>query len=175
MKFLFENMQRLILILLFLCCLLSCKSSKRVSDNSKKVERTSTEKTPTYSLANNIVKNAEAYKGIRYKYGGITSKGMDCTGLIYVAFKKENIVLPRISKDMSKKGIRIKRHTIQKGDLLFFKTNKSRNVINHVGLVVTSRAGFVEFIHSTTSKGVIISSLTERYWHSAFIEARRVL
>lgn len=168
-------MRKVILILLLLCSISSCKSSKRISDTSKRVEISSTENTSTNRLANNIIKNAETYNGVRYKYGGTTKKGMDCSGLIYVAFKSEHIVLPRVSRDMAKKGVHIKLNEVKKGDLLFFKTNKKGKGINHVGLVVTLKRGFIEFIHSTTSKGVITSSLTEQYWKAAFIEARRVL
>ena len=65
---------------------------------------------------------------------------------------------------------------VKEGDLLFFHTNpKKRNTISHVGLVVTSRTGLVEFIHSTTQAGVIVSSLAERYWFTSFVEARRIL
>jgi cell wall-associated NlpC family hydrolase len=168
-------MQKVILILLLLFCFSSCKSSKRISDNSKKIEKSSGENISTNKVANNIIKYAEAYYGVRYKYGGTSSKGMDCSGLIYVAFKSEHIVLPRIARDMAKKGVRIKLNEVKKGDLLFFKTNKKGKGINHVGLVVALKRGIIEFIHSTTSKGVIASSLAEQYWQSAFIEARRIL
>lgn len=171
----FRFIQILPLILLLHISFSSCKSSKRISDTSKRVEISSTENTSTNRLANNIIKNAETYNGVRYKYGGTTKKGMDCSGLIYVAFKSEHIVLPRVSRDMAKKGVHIKLNEVKKGDLLFFKTNKKGKGINHVGLVVTLKRGFIEFIHSTTSKGVITSSLTEQYWKAAFIEARRML
>ena len=168
-------MRILILIFLVLLSFNSCKSTKRISDNSKRTEHTSIENKTTNQLANKIVQNAETYKGVRYKYGGITSKGMDCSGLIFVSFKEEHILLPRVSYDMAKSGKHIKLSEVKKGDLLFFKTNKNRNVINHVGLVINSKNGFIEFIHSTTSEGVIISSLQEQYWFSVFIEARRIL
>ena len=160
-------MQKFALILLLLCCLSSCKSTKRASDYSKN--------DTVYSLADHIVENAKSFNGVNYKYGGTTIKGMDCSGLVYVAFKKENIQLLRVSRDMAKKGIPIKLSELKKGDLLFFQTNKNKKTINHVGLVITSKIGFIEFIHSTTSKGVIISALAESYWKSAFIEARRIL
>ena len=166
-------MQKLALILLLLCCVTSCKSRKGVNDSSKRVEQNLTNKNTSYSLANNIVENAKAFHGVRYKYGGITNKGMDCSGLVYVSFKKENILLPRISRDMAKKGVLITLSEVKKGDLLFFQTNK--NIINHVGLVITSKVNFIKFIHATTNNGVIFSSLAERYWYDAFVEARRVL
>lgn len=168
-------MRKIILILILICSFSSCKSTKRISEHSKRIELTSTKNTTANNLSDNIIKNAESYNGVRYKYGGTTKKGMDCSGLIYVSFKSENIILPRISRDMAKKGIQIKLSKTKKGDLLFFQTNKNRNVINHVGLVVTTSSGNIKFIHSTTSNGVMKSSLTEEYWQKAFIEARRIL
>ena len=99
---------------------------------------------------------------------------MDCSGLVFTAFQKENITLPRISRDMATKGILISFKDIEEGDLVFFKTS-SRNTINHVGLVVEAKRGEVKFIHSTTRAGVIISSLDEDYWKKAFVEVRRVI
>ena len=127
------------------------------------------------SNATNIVNYAKQYEGVKYKFGGTTKNGMDCSGLIYKCFKAYNIDLPRISRDMAQEGEKISLENVQTGDLLFFKTNKKRNVISHVGLVVTSLPGNIEFIHSTTSQGVIISSLAEHYWYFSFVEARRIL
>ena len=100
---------------------------------------------------------------------------MDCSGLIYTAFLTEDIALPRISRDMAKQGKRISLLKAQAGDLVFFQTNKGRKVINHVGLVVENVRGELKFIHSTTSRGVIISSIQENYWNLAFVEARRII
>ena len=165
-------------ILLILLCFSSCKSTKlakrsngvtSVSAKSKIQPKTK------WPLANTIVNNAKTYIGTKYKFGGITKKGMDCSGLIYVSFKQERIPLSRISRDMAKQGKKIILKNTRKGDLLFFKTSKSRKTINHVGLVINSKKGAIEFIHATTSKGVITSSLSEPYWNTAFVEARRVL
>jgi cell wall-associated NlpC family hydrolase len=100
---------------------------------------------------------------------------MDCSGLVFVAFNKENISLPRVSRDMAKQGKSVSLSKTHKGDLLFFKTNKNKKTINHVGLVIENKRGNILFIHSTSSKGVIISSLSERYWKNAFVSVRRVL
>ncbi|MCZ4318484.1 C40 family peptidase [Aequorivita viscosa] len=121
-----------------------------------------------------IIAYAKTFQGTRYKYGGTTEAGMDCSGLVCTAFEKENISLPRISRDMATKGILISFKDIEEGDLVFFKTSR-RNTINHVGLVVESKRGEVKFIHATTSAGVIISSLDEAYWKKAFVEVRRVI
>ena len=147
-----------------LLLLTSCGSSKRTA--VKEISTTKTER---------IIKRAQAFSGTRYKFGGTTRKGMDCSGLVYVAFQKENIVLPRVSRDMAQRGKPIKNKDIDKGDLLFFRTSKSGKRINHVGLVTKVDGDDIYFIHATTSKGVLTSNLNERYWNSAYVMARRVL
>ncbi len=121
-----------------------------------------------------IIDFAKTFQGTKYKFGGTSEAGMDCSGLVCTAFEKENISLPRISRDMATKGVLVSYKDIEEGDLVFFKTNR-KNVISHVGLVVEAKRGQVKFIHSTTSAGVIISSLDEAYWKNAFVEVRRVI
>lgn len=153
-----------LLPLLLLLIITSCGSSKKTS-----VRKISTSKTER------IINQAQSFAGTRYKFGGTTRKGMDCSGLIYTAFQKERIVLPRVSRDMAKRGKTVKTKDIKKGDLIFFRTNKSNKRINHVGLVTQVKNGEIYFIHATTSKGVLTSNLNERYWNRAYVMARRVL
>ncbi|MGK0325366.1 MAG: cell wall-associated NlpC family hydrolase [Polaribacter sp.] len=155
----------LFLSIIFSSILSACSSTKIVRNT----------KNATTSKADKIVVNALKYKGVKYKFGGTTKRGMDCSGLIYVAFGKENFQLPRVSRDMAKRGHNISLRKAQKGDLLFFKTSKSRRSINHVGLIVSNKKGQIRFIHATSSKGVIISSLSEKYWKKAFVKATKVL
>ena len=181
--------KKILFIFVLLLSFGNCKSSKKAknkknysskvsaktikSEDSDRVYN-SIEESRT-SLANDIVKFAKQFKGVRYKWGGTTKAGMDCSGLVFTAFKHQNVLLPRISRDMAKRGKRINLNEVTEGDLLFFKTNKRQAKINHVGLVVSTNKKNIEFIHSTTSKGVITSLLSENYWNKAFIEARRVL
>lgn len=157
-------MKHFLAALSLLLVLTSCGSSKRTT--VKDISTTKTER---------IIKQAQAFSGTRYKFGGTTRKGMDCSGLIYVAFQKENIVLPRVSRDMAQRGKPVKNKDIDKGDLLFFRTSKSSKRINHVGLVTKVDGDDIYFIHATTSKGVLTSNLNERYWNRAYVMARRVL
>ena len=76
---------------------------------------------------------------------------------------------------MAEEGQRIKLREVGKGDLLFFRTSKGAKRINHVGMVVTVENNEIKFIHASSSRGVIISSLREGYWNSAFVRATRVL
>jgi cell wall-associated NlpC family hydrolase len=158
-------MKKFSLVVILLFILTSCSSTKKVVTQPKK----------ELSRASRIVSNALKYKGVKYKFGGTTRRGMDCSGVIYVAFGEENFQLPRISRDMAKRGQKIPLSKVKKGDLLFFKTSKRRRGINHVGLIVSVNRGIIKFIHSTTSKGVIVSTLTQKYWNNAFVKATRVL
>lgn len=125
--------------------------------------------------AEEIINTAMSFSGVRYKYGGTTSKGMDCSGLLYVSFKEHKINIPRVSHQLANEGKRIRVEDINKGDLLFFKTSSRGKRINHVGLVVAVEDDDVKFIHATSSRGVIVSSLREGFWNFAFVKATRIL
>lgn len=177
-------------IALLLICLIGCKSKQTtvsVPGTKPKVEvpdeRTNTRVVPEpdrkarkeSKKSSDIIKTAMDYNGTPYRYGGTTKRGMDCSGLVYVSFKEHGIPLERVSAEMAKQGEKIKLKEVEKGDLLFFTTSKNRRRINHVGLVVSARGGDIQFIHSTTSRGVLVSSLSEGYWNYAFNQARRIL
>lgn len=186
-------MKHKLFLLAFIISLSACKSTKtvKVSSGSKttstvkysapsanEVHGTNgsgySEKT-TDKNTDRIIKTALSYNGTKYKYGGTTKKGMDCSGLIYTSFTSNDISLHRSSAMMATQGKKIRLNEAQKGDLLFFRTDNKRGSINHVGLIVDINGDDVKFIHSTTSRGVIVSSIKEGYWNYAFVEARRVL
>ena len=167
-------MKHFFYLLFFTVLLSSCGGSKNTSRTYRETTTSTTSQVGS-SASINIVNRAKSFEGVRYKYGGMDKRGMDCSGLVYTCFQEENITMPRISRDMAKQGKRIALNQISAGDLVFFQTNKNRKVINHVGLVVDRKDGEVFFIHSTTSRGVIISSLNENYWKRAFVEVRRVI
>lgn len=160
--------------------MVSCGSSKNVPSSKRskpksKIVTATKEKSSSPTIADKIVWTAVSYKGTRYKYGGTTNKGMDCSGLIHVSFKKRNIDLPRTSREMYTKGYEIPLRKVERGDLLFFKTARKKGKVNHVGLVTSVKNGNIHFIHSTSSRGVIVTSLFNKYWKKAFIKAKRVL
>lgn len=128
-----------------------------------------------FNQADEVIDFAKSFQGTRYKYGGTTRAGMDCSGLICTSFEQAaQISLPRSSRDMAKEGVKISLKNAAPGDLVFFRTTRSKT-ISHVGLVVDIKNGSLQFIHSSTSSGVIISSLDETYWKKAFVEVRRVI
>ena len=122
-----------------------------------------------------VLKDAQIYLGAPYKYAGNTSAGFDCSGLVSKVFDENNTKLPRRSEDQSNIGKEISIRDAKPGDLVFFATSGGSKV-SHVGIVHDiGNNGEVKFIHASTSKGVIISSLNERYWNKAYLFARRVL
>ena len=125
--------------------------------------------------ADAIINTALTYSGVKYKFGGTSRKGMDCSGLLYVSFNQNEVTLPRVSSEMAGEGKMIRLEKVKKGDLLFFKTSRKGKRINHVGLVVSVKRNEIKFIHSTSSRGVIVSSMREGFWNHSFVKATRVL
>lgn len=172
--------RKIIFLLLISLWVSSCSSSKVTSHKSTssvspKRQLLSKFDGKTSKKADKLLSTAEKYMGAPYKYGGTTKAGMDCSGFIITVYDSQEINLPRRSEDQSKSGDFVKIEEVMPGDLLFFTTSGNQS-INHVGIVHDiSNQGEVYFIHASTSRGVIISSLNENYWNKAFKTARRVL
>lgn len=162
----------------------SDKKSKAVNKpiNSKTLKSLLNEKggediAPTATenyLAVQMINNAMEFMGVKYRTGGTSKAGMDCSGMVTAVFNIFDKSIPRTSRDMAQIGQKIADKEVQKGDLIFFKTN-GRSSINHVGLVIGADEEGIQFIHSSTSKGVIVSSTKESYYKKAFAQVNRVL
>lgn len=120
-----------------------------------------------------IIKASENL-GTRYRSGGTSTAGFDCSGLMVTTFKNIDMTLPRTSASMAHSGMKIDRANAQKGDLIFFSTN-GRGNINHVGMVTEVLEDEIKFIHSSVQAGVIISSTKEHYYARRFVQVNRVL
>ena len=121
-----------------------------------------------------LIDSAYSYIGTPYKWAGTTRSGMDCSGFVSTAFSAINVPLSRSSIEMSTQGRDIPLSQAEVGDLLFFKTNRKRNRISHVGIVV-GVGDEVKFIHASVSQGITVSSLSEDYWQKAYAKTSRVL
>jgi cell wall-associated NlpC family hydrolase len=120
-----------------------------------------------------LVKSAIRYQGVPYAGGGSNENGMDCSGLLFRVYVDNNYSIPRSSVQQALFGLSIPMNKIQKGDWLFFRTNGSSS-INHIGLVIQVNGDQdVQFMHSSTSKGVRSDQFYANYWFKAFDKAIR--
>ncbi|OFY11204.1 MAG: hypothetical protein A2W93_08685 [Bacteroidetes bacterium GWF2_43_63] len=117
-----------------------------------------------------FLEEIDSWLGTPYVYGGECKKGTDCSGMILAMYETiYNLALNRSANDMQKDVRFIDIDKAQLGDVLFFKINGDR--VSHVGLYLGSR----RFIHATTSKGVMISSLDEDYYSKRYYKCGRIV
>mgnify|MGYP000861960187 FL=1 len=130
----------------------------------------------TTDTVNAIVDYSRSFLGTRYRYGGNTPQGFDCSGFMVYIFKNFSVDLPRTGTEQYHSYPNVKRKNIKKGDLVFFAGRRHGKRIGHVGMVVSDSVenGVFEFIHSSTQRGVIVSKSSEPYYASRYISAARV-
>ena len=138
---------------------------------SKEIKLISTE---GLSKIESVIVTASNNIGTRYRSGGTNPDGFDCSGLMFSSFKVIDINLPRSSSEQASVGFKIDKNFARKGDLIFFATGGSSK-INHVGLITEVSENDIKFVHSSTSSGVIISSVTEEYYDKRFVQINRVI
>ncbi|WP_061008646.1 NlpC/P60 family protein [Vibrio sp. CUB2] len=108
------------------------------------------------------------WEGTPYRLGGTKKSGIDCSAFVQKAFVEAyQMSLPRTTRQQSKQGVEMSWSDAQQGDLVFFKTRRSTY---HVGIYLGNK----QFMHASTSKGVIISRIDNPYWASKFWQVRRV-
>lgn len=114
-----------------------------------------------------IIEEAQTWFGTPYQYGESTKhKGSDCSGMVIsVYLDATGIKLPRNSAQQAEFCKKIKAHSVEPGDLVFFATGKNPNRISHVGIMLDDE----NFIHVSTSKGVVISKITTPYYTQKFM------
>ena len=137
-----------------------------------------TTKTDAYSKAyspqviHKVVQSARLFIGTPYQYGGTTSKGLDCSGLINLAFNSAGLKLPRSSYDIANVGRELKVKDVRKGDLLFFITGSDKK-ISHVGIVTERKSNnMILFVHAPNN-GVREDNLFTAYYQKTFVKATR--
>lgn len=119
-----------------------------------------------------LVEAAHRWLGTPYKYGGETRDGVDCSALVMNVYKEAlGVKLPRTSVMQHDKASPVSRGKLSVGDLVFFSTIKSRSGISHVGLYI----GNDRFIHASSSRGVVVSRLSDKYFVDHYHSAGRML
>lgn len=112
---------------------------------------------------------ADRWEGVPHKWGGSSRRGVDCSGLVQSVFENEfRLSLPRTTEEQVRLGRRVRRPTLQAGDLVFFRHGRKKY---HVGIYLSSG----EFLHASSSSGVTVSPIDRSYWSERWWQARRIL
>ena len=126
------------------------------------------------SKADSLISLASNHIGTRYRSGGSEPGGFDCSGFMLYTYKNaQGISLPHCSSCQASMGNEVSKEQAQKGDLIFFATRGKG--VSHVGMITEVTPTEIKFIHSSTSKGVMISSLNEGYFARRFVKITRIL
>lgn len=115
-----------------------------------------------------LMQQFRTWEGVRYRLGGTGRHGIDCSAFVREVMQALNIRLPRTTEHQIARGIPVARQSLKAGDLVFFKPTQGTR---HVGIYL----GKGQFMHSSTSKGVTISSLDNIYWTTRYHTAKRLV
>ncbi|WP_076414183.1 NlpC/P60 family protein [Shewanella sp. UCD-KL12] len=114
------------------------------------------------SLEKKLLAYHSEWKGTPYRYGGMSKRGVDCSGFVLLAYKSIlGKQLPRTTEKQKDIGHKVSKKNLKTGDLVFFKTGWSTR---HVGIYLSDS----RFMHASTSQGVMISRLDNSYWKSKY-------
>ena len=160
-----KNRIALYLVAILMMCA-SCTTTKYTSTDYISLARAGLRLNMDIAAKDNhkLFLNAASWIGTRYKSGGTTRQGVDCSGLTTAIYKEVyGVSLSRRSVDQYKKDCTRrsrKRSKLKQGDLVFFRTPSSGRKCGHVGVYLKDN----KFIHASTRQGVVIANLNEKYW-----------
>lgn len=164
-----------LLVTMIVFGLTACNNLSSVKNNNQEYSRIYNKihqgriSDPIFTISS-LSEQKDRWKGTRYRLGGTSRQGVDCSGFVQVTFRDIfGIPLPRMTIDQAREGRKIAKSELQAGDLVFFKTGRGPNG-KHVGIYVKNG----QFLHASTKGGVIYSSLSSPYWSRTFWQARRL-
>ena len=152
------------------------KPSKRSSSSKARHQKSQVlPQAPQEKLQEEMIQEEmEKYLGIRYKRGGNSTTGFDCSGFTKQIYHEVfGIDLPHQSSEQNQASVLTKVSTdeLKTGDMVFFSGGRNKKGINHVGIYLSDG----KFIHAARTKGVVISSLDDPYWKPRVISAKRLV
>ncbi|MEN8264188.1 MAG: NlpC/P60 family protein [Nitrospirota bacterium] len=157
----------LISLIIFLAGCAGTQDSRRSSEYTKPV-RKSTDLSSAVKVKSRLYSQYKEWKAVRYKLGGLSKRGIDCSGFVYITYRNRfGIKLPRTTALQSRIGSRVSKSRLRAGDLVFFRTSSK---VRHVGIYLEDG----NFMHASTSKGVSISSLQNIYWSKKYWKSVRI-
>ena len=127
---------------------------------------------PTELTNTVLLSQLEKWYGTQYCFGGSTDSCIDCSSFTQVILRDVyNVKIPRNSQQQFDASTKIETKNLKEGDLVFFNTVSASMIITHVGVYVCNN----KFVHASTSKGVTINDLSEKYFAKAFRGAGRFI
>lgn len=152
-----------IIVLIFICFLSGCSSQPQRIMPSTEMS------TEGAAVRQRLLVQYREWQGVPYRLGGTDKRGIDCSAFTQVTFRQQlDLHLPRTTRDQVKQGQQISPSNIEPGDLLFYHSSVK---LRHVGIYL----GRGQFLHASTSRGVMISELNNPYWIEHFWQARRLV
>ena len=153
-------MRKYLLFSLSLILFSSCISQKKLLKQNK---------------ISNVIGEARTYIGTPYKWGGNDKKGIDCSGLLVKSFESVGMKIPRTTAQQIDIGKRVSLRKSREGDLVFFAFGKSRRKVTHVGMVSNIKnEKNINFIHASSSRGVIETQLIKDYYLKRIRQVKRI-
>ncbi|WP_408065301.1 bifunctional murein DD-endopeptidase/murein LD-carboxypeptidase [Yersinia pseudotuberculosis] len=120
-------------------------------------------------IKSKILEQYAGWKGVRYRLGGSSKRGIDCSAFVQTTFREQfGMDLPRSTSQQQDLGKKVQRTKLRPGDLVLFRAGSTGR---HVGIYL----GNDKFVHASTSAGVTISNLNDDYWNKRYRDGRRVL
>ena len=155
---------------------IACNNQKKVAkQNNSEVKRLEGKYAALLNVQSSQIKNVALYSfidrwtGTPYKYGGISKSGVDCSGFCNVLYKEVyKKQLPRTTKEIVKQLNKVNKNKLTEGNLVFFNIQGKKN--SHVGVYLMNS----KFVHASSSKGVIISSLENPYYKKAYNKGGKI-
>jgi len=122
-----------------------------------------------------VIGEARTYIGTPYKWGGDDKVGIDCSGLMVRSFESVGVKIPRTTSQQIDLGKKVSLKKSREGDLVFFAFGKSKRKVTHVGLVSKhNTSSDIDFIHASSSRGVVETQLVKDYYLKRIRKIKRV-